>query len=163
VPVIVIQFILLNLICLEKNYTSVVFFYSLNRHLVFIIGDFNADVTRNNRFDILFKNFINNNELRLISPSFNINEFSYHNDHLKAKLDHCIISKSFTGPFIHCVYNEDVINLSDHKPILIMINFYDDSAIHKEINKTEEIKFITLNPNLEIDEVKDKFNNILAN
>jgi hypothetical protein len=44
-----------------------------------------------------------------------------------------------------------------------MINFYDDSAFHKEINNTEEIKFITLNPNLEIDEVKDKFNNILAN
>ncbi len=138
-------------------------FYSLNRHLVFIIGDFNADVTRNNRFDLLFKNFINNNELSLVSPSFNINEFSYHNDHYKAKLDHCIISKSLTSPFIHCVYNEDVINLSDHKSILIMINFYDDTAIHKEINNNEEIKFITLNPNLEIDEVNDKFNNILAN
>jgi hypothetical protein len=44
-----------------------------------------------------------------------------------------------------------------------MINFYDDTAIHKEINNNEEIKFITLNPNLEIDEVNDKFNNILAN
>ena len=138
-------------------------FYSLNRHLVFIIGDFNADVTRNNRFDLLFKNFINNNELSLVSPSFNINEFSYHNDHYKAKLDHCIISKSLTSPFIHCVYNDSVINLSDHNPVLTNIMFYTNCTSQKEILKSNEIKFITLIPNLEIDEIKLKFNNILAN
>jgi hypothetical protein len=69
-------------------------FYTVNKHLVFIVGDFNADVTRNNRFDIFFKNFIINNDLSFISPSNNINKFSYHNDQYKAKLDHCIISNS---------------------------------------------------------------------
>jgi hypothetical protein len=34
------------------------------------------DVTRNNRFDIIFKNFIINNDLSFISPSNNINKFS---------------------------------------------------------------------------------------
>ncbi len=138
-------------------------FYTLNRHLVCIVGDFNADVTRNNRFDIIFKNFIRNNDLTLISPSNNINEFSYHNDQYKAKLDHCIISNSLTSPFIHCVYNDSVINLSDHNPVLTNIMLYTNCTSQKEILKSNEIKFITLIPNLEIDEIKLKFNNILAN
>ena len=56
----------------------------------------------------------------------------------------------------------NVINLSYHKPILTTIIYYDDFRVHKEINESDDIIFITLNPNLEIEEVKQKFNNILA-
>ena len=43
------------------------------------------------------------------------------------------------------------------------IMFYTNCISQKEISNSEEIKFITLLPNLEIDEIKQKFNNILAN
>ena len=57
-------------------------FYSVKRHTVFIIGDFNSDITRKNRFDIIFNDFIRNSNLCFISPSFN--EFSYQNGLYKA-------------------------------------------------------------------------------
>jgi hypothetical protein len=67
-------------------------FYTLNRHLVFIIGDFNSDLTRNNRFYIFLKNFIDNNNLYASSPSMSKCEFSYQNVLYKAKLDHCLFN-----------------------------------------------------------------------
>ena len=48
-------------------------FYLVRRHLVFILGDFNADITRNNRFDLIFHDFLSNNNLCISSPSININ------------------------------------------------------------------------------------------
>ena len=64
-------------------------FYSLKNHSVFVFGDFNADLTRNNRFDVVFNNFLLNNSFHCISPSFDANEFTYHNGKYQAKLDHC--------------------------------------------------------------------------
>jgi hypothetical protein len=61
-------------------------------HSVIIIGDLNADLKRNKRFDVYLNNFIFNNSLVLISPSLNINQYSYKKGDYTATLDHCISS-----------------------------------------------------------------------
>ena len=43
-------------------------FYSVRRHIELIMGDFKADISRSNRFNIIFKNFLPNNNFNLISP-----------------------------------------------------------------------------------------------
>jgi hypothetical protein len=92
-------------------------FYSFKRHSVFIIGDFNCYITRNNRFDIIFNDFVKNNNLCFISPSSDPNEFSYQNGLYKAKLDHCLVSNDKHGFYMSSFYKHDVINLSDHEPL----------------------------------------------
>ena len=46
---------------LQVVYELMSFFESLN-HSVLIFGDFNADLLRHKRFDIIFENFIENND-----------------------------------------------------------------------------------------------------
>ena len=138
-------------------------FYTLNRHLVFIIGDFNSDLTRNNRFDIFLKHFIDNNNLYASSPSMSQCEFSYQNGLYKAKLDHCLLSKDISSPLILSYYDDNIINLSDHKPVITSFNYLEEMIPRNESKQDDKIEFITLYPNFDIDEVKDKFNNILVN
>jgi endonuclease/exonuclease/phosphatase family metal-dependent hydrolase len=138
-------------------------FYTLNRHLVFIIGDFNSDLTRNNRFDIFLKHFIDNNNLYASSPSMSQCEFSYQNGLYKAKLDHCLLSKDISSPLILSYYDDNIINLSDHKPVIASFNYLEEMIPRNESKQDDKIEFITLYPNFDIDEVKDKFNNILVN
>ena len=98
-------------------------FYSVKRHSVFIIGDSNCDITRNNRFDIIFNDFIKNNNLCFISPSSDPNEFSYQNGLYKAKLDHCLVSNDKYHIYMSCFYQHDAINLSDHEPLNSILNY----------------------------------------
>ena len=53
--------------------------YIARQHSVFVIGDFNADLKRNNKFDYEFNNYLNENNFFCVSPSLNLNEFSYSN------------------------------------------------------------------------------------
>ncbi len=63
-------------------------------HLVLIMGDFNADPKRNNRFDNIFNNFIENNDFNFISDSLNHKQISYNKGDYQACIDHCMISKT---------------------------------------------------------------------
>ena len=106
---------------LQVIYELISFFESLN-HSVLIFGDFNADLLRNKRFDIIFENFIKNNDLNAVPLSYDPLLFSYMNGDYKAKLDHCLMSSSIHSfNIINCEFIDDVINLSDHKPLLIII------------------------------------------
>ena len=139
-------------------------FFSSKNHSVFIFGDFNADLKRNNRFDFEFINFLNHNNFCYISPSLDVNEFSYSNGEYKATLDHCIISTNEWNLMVSCSFLDDVINLSDHKPVQIRITFdtmcsrinYED-----KIDNTDEFETINLPPNLDNIEMCKKFNRVL--
>jgi hypothetical protein len=61
-------------------------------HSVLIIGDLNADLKCSKRFDVYLSNFIVKNSLVLISPSLDINQYSYEKGDYTATLDHCISS-----------------------------------------------------------------------
>jgi hypothetical protein len=127
------------------------------------MGDFNADPKRNNRFDNIFKNFIENNDFNFITDSFNHKQISYNKGEYQACIDHCMISKTFnmisTNIFSKILY--DPHNLSDHNPLSIMIHLQTTISIHEKIVKNHEPQFYTKLPNLENEEIKEKFNNIL--
>jgi hypothetical protein len=90
-------------------------------------------------------------------------EFSYQNGLYKAKLDHCLLSKDISSPLILSYYDDNIINLSDHKPVIASFNYLEEMIPRNESKQDDKIEFITLYPNFDIDEVKDKFNNILVN
>ena len=148
--------------CLQVAYELLHFYENLN-HSVFIIGDINADLLRSKRFDVIFGNFIKNNNMLLVSMSLDPLLFSYKNGDYKAKLDHCLISSSFqTFNIINSNYIDDVINLSDHKPLLVSIEWnlsYIDNSNTNVIATCDKI--IIIPPNFDNLEIKEKFNVIL--
>ena len=148
--------------CLQVAYELLQFFENLN-HSVFIIGDINADLLRSKRFDAIFENFIKNNNMLLVSMSRDPLLFSYKNGDYKAILDHCLISSSFQSfNIINSNYIDDVINLSDHKPLLVSIEWnvsYIDNFNTNLLTTCDKI--IIIPPNFDNIEVKEKFNSIL--
>jgi hypothetical protein len=94
-----------------------------NEDLLAIIGDFNCDTNRNNRFDAIFKNFIFVNNL-FDSLSFFDQEISYTymNGDYKSSIDHIVCNHSLfqqvTAGEIMCLDS----NLSDHNPVAIKTN-----------------------------------------
>ena len=149
--------------CLQVAYELLLFFEKLN-HSVFIIGDLNSDLLRNKRFDILLNNYLKNNDLLVISPSYDINNFSYIKGDYTARLDHCFRSnKHQTSEFVNSSYIDDVINLSDHKPLLITIEWKSKlNCFSQNILQTLNCdKIVKLPPNFNNFEIKDKFNSIL--
>ena len=134
-------------------------------HSVLIIGDLNADLKCSKRFDVYLSNFIVKNSLVLISPSLDINQYSYEKGDYTATLDHCI-SSNFEIVDLNCSFIDSVINLSDHKPLQISINWLSNNIVNKnfitqDLNGFKNI--ISIPPNFDNDEIKDKFNANLMN
>ena len=113
------------------------------------MDDFNADPKRNNRFDNIFKNFIENNDFNFISDSLNNKQISYNKREYQACIDHCMISRKFnminTNIFSKILY--DPHNLSDHNPLSIMIHLQTTNSIHEKIVITPEPQFYIKLPN----------------
>ena len=92
-----------------------------------LTGDFNADFNRNNRFDIILKNFIKDHDFILLDNLNSQNSYTYkssfiNNTHTTVNIDHFIlcgptIPTSFTNP--NFAIHEDISNLSDHNPIIL--------------------------------------------
>jgi hypothetical protein len=75
------------------------------------------NLLRNKRFNLIFKNFIKNNNLFVVSMYFDPLLFSYMNGNYTATLDHCLTSVSVQSLYIlSSDFIDDVTNLSDHKP-----------------------------------------------
>ncbi len=55
--------------CLQVAYELLQYYENLN-HSVFIIGDINADLLRSKRFDVIFGNFIKNNNTVVVFKKF---------------------------------------------------------------------------------------------
>ena len=119
---------------------------------------------RGNRFDVVLNNFMNNNNYNFVSDSHNFNQFSYKKGEYKACIDHCIIRDNYNNNENIKLYSKllnDEENLSDHKPLEIIINFYvDDNNLKTLTNNVEPKLYIKL-PNLENNEIKKKFNDLL--
>ncbi len=118
---------------------------------------------KKNRFDFEFINFSYQNNFCYVSPSLDVNEFSYSNGEYKATLDHCIISTNEWNLIVRCSFLDDVINLSDHKPVQIWITF--DTMCSRinyadKIDITDEFEIINLPPNLDNTEMCKKFNRV---
>jgi hypothetical protein len=149
--------------CLQVAVELLKFFNNINQTTI-IIGDLNADLLRNKRFDIIFDNFIKNNNLLLMSFSRDPDLFSYMNGDYRAKLDHCLTSSNInTFKIIKSEYIDDDINLSDHKPLLINIKWNEIIVNLIESNNYMNCNdIITLPPNFDNEEIKEKFNDLLV-
>ena len=138
----------------------------------FLMGDFNADTNRNNRFDIILKKFISENNLLLLdninntnythtfsTPLINGKKFFYN-------LDHFILYPSDSlGILINPKFNvfEDIGDTSDHNAI----NFsFKIETQHNLPTPSETFPPQMPNPNLDIPEIltyyKQKINENVA-
>ena len=140
-------------------------FFQSKMHSVLIFGDLNADLKRNKRFDVYLNNFILNSSMVIISPSLDFIQFSYEKGDYTATLDHCFSSNLDIVDY-NCTLVDISINLSDHKPLKIIINWFSNcmnckNLILQELDGFKNI--ITIPPNFDNDEIKEKFNSTLMN
>jgi hypothetical protein len=137
-------------------------FFGNKEYKVSIMGDFNADLLRMKRFDLILKEFIVDNDLHVLSPSYDPEVFSYFKGEYSAFLDHVLINNNLDKDNYKCNIIESDINLSDHKPLLINFKWNSDSY-SKDSDYIEPINnlLIKLNPNLDNIEIYQKFNSIL--
>ena len=100
----------------------------------FIMGDFNCDLHRGNRFDDVARQFVNENKLVDCVGLFNQNvKFTYKKGEYKASIDHILIYKSFQKNIECCVVGP-CDNGSDHNYICLSCNM--ESNV-KEIQNVE--------------------------
>ena len=137
-------------------------FYSSKNYMVFILGDFNADLLRGKRFDNILLDFVSMNEFEVISPSYDPQSFTYIKGDYTANLDHCIVLKNSISNYFSKVIDND-INLSDHKPVFI--NYFisvTSSHINNDLDiSTNDLPTIKLSPNFDNEEINLKFNVLL--
>ncbi len=152
----------LNLVDFQSNLQIVnetYYLFHSRKHIVVIIGDFNAHAKRGKRFDNIFCNSVENNNFRYLSDSLNVYQYSYSNTNYKACIDHCLISNDYSNNNFniqsHFLNNDE--NLSDHKPISVKIDLTFCCQTNTTIEEIEP-KFYTKLPNLENEEIKKKFN-----
>ena len=140
----------------------------------FIIGDFNADPYRNNKFDKIFRNFIEKLKLvplntlliQKISYSFSSNILNS-SDNLN--LDHSLYLCGLADPIINiqCNIEEDFGNLSDHNAISTTITLdkllTDIPKVEKKIERAVDFKNQTLKTafNHSLDNHADRINDLL--
>ena len=125
---------------------------------IILMGDFNSDIHRNNRFDVILKNFITDNNMILldhinnnhITHTFTTakinNTYFYHN------LDHFILySKNSLETLKDSKFLvfEDIANMSDHRAI----NYSFSLDTHDFMTSTQsEPVMASENPNFEVPE-----------
>ena len=139
-------------------------FYQSKFHSVLIVGDFNADLMRNKRFDLFLNNFIENNSIVVVSASRDNSQFSYEKGEYTAMLDHCFAS-SLDLVNYNCSLVNNEINFSDHKPlkiIMVWLSMYSGKQAYS-VDLDSYKNIITIPPNFDNDEIKEKFNSILIN
>jgi hypothetical protein len=88
---------------------------------ILLMGDFNSDLERGRRFDIMLKAFIHEMKLTCLEYDFHDIHFIYTNNHYKSHIDHVIGNEKVRINTIKCYIFDDLINLSDHNPIHTII------------------------------------------
>lgn len=132
---------------------------------IFIIGDFNADLNRNNPFDSILKSYIDSHSLSSLIYNFNQkvkHTFSYtKNDQTYfLNLDHILYKNNNTN-FIHvnkCAILDNVANMSDHQAVQFQFSLAfnpNDKTNHDNYTRLPGLDFnnpeilITYNNNIE--------------
>jgi hypothetical protein len=85
---------------------------------VYIIGDFNTDLEKTRRYDVLLTDFIDNNKLTCIEYLFPNVNYTYTNGGYKNHIDHVIGNQIATDITTSCKIIQNWSNLSDHNPII---------------------------------------------
>ena len=98
---------------------------------VLVIGDFNADPNRSNRYDTLFLDFVKRSKASIVSNSDP--QYTYKNGNNIAKIDHIIANEICSLMISECKIINSSLDLSDHKPIMVELNcFVDDGQARDE-------------------------------
>ena len=128
---------------------------------VILAGDFNADLNRNNKFDIILKNFIKENNFLALKNQNTQNYFTFKSSlinetYYTSSIDHFL----FYGPqlptsFINPVFQiySDAANLSDHNPINLSFSIAAESSDENSQSEIPPKK----NLNLENSFIRDVF------
>jgi hypothetical protein len=115
--------------CLFNTLYSLILSNSDNNVKNVVIGDFNCDPYRNNRFDNLINKFNHNIDGIILTMTLKSTELhTYSNGYNMSLIDHAIIRKDeFNSDLIKCNILNDVINTSDHKAISLTLFFETNS------------------------------------
>lgn len=110
---------------------------------IVIMGDFNSDLNRGKRFDLLFKKFIDRSGLFVMSEKFGKgNLTTYSKGEYRATIDHILGNKNSydcTGNFEVMNYSEDV---SDHKPISCNLEIIYNSGTFLSNSNDKEVRMV---------------------
>ncbi len=143
---------------------------------IFILGDFNCDPYRNNKFDKMFISFIDSNNLEILSILHTqLTPYSFNTGHNKSLIDHIAAAKSnlkcitpicnIIDDSLYSSYCPDSISLSDH--CTIELNLYFDEVSESVKTQNNLLTEIKQTPNWKNEKTANKFMNnldtILAN
>ncbi|RNA14535.1 hypothetical protein BpHYR1_003725 [Brachionus plicatilis] len=85
---------------------------------VILLGDWNCDLSRKRKFDIIFKKFINDNDLVSCTTLFyNQVNYTYMKGNYYLNIDHILVRRSDSNNITDCTIGFDHENLSDHNPV----------------------------------------------
>jgi len=103
-----------------------------------IMGDFNADLNRNKRYDVFLRDFIKNNNLECLELYLSNGEKkTYHKGNYSSTIDHIFVSKCLKNSITSYQVVDDPINGSDHFPV----SCYLDNFRICEAQKANKINF----------------------
>lgn len=90
---------------------------------VVIVGDFNADLKRDKRFDRALGDFLAKNSLfdgvSLFPQEY---DYTWSNGANRATLDHIILNTNALCKTVQCTITDNSWNLSDHRPVQLTVN-----------------------------------------
>ena len=107
----------------------------------FIVGDFNADVERNKRFDNLLRDFIASNELNCAEYVFYNSNYTYKNGDYTSNIDHVITNRLAKQKTLNCQILQNDLNMSDHNALLTSFLIGNNETNNKTISKTKFHRF----------------------
>ena len=154
-----------HLLSLVKELISA--YKSKSFYNIIIGGDFNADLYRKKRLDNLLLNFINENGLISDAIYTQSATHTYSNGLYEASLDHILTSpnnndSNFQINILADVHHTDVVNVSDHNPIIIE---FTESKKGKKFGTIESNKHLKksflIPPNLLDSSVRSNFSKIV--
>ena len=130
----------------------------LNNFISFIIGDFNADIFRKNRFDKLLTQFIDNNNLTILD-CINTQQIDHslcgnaNNESYKSNIDHILIDRFQNSQTlfldIQCNIQDDLANMSDHKAVILdLIIPIRTTDTYSQMQKPQPYPYLDLENNI---------------
>lgn len=82
-----------------------------------VIGDFNSDINRGNKFDCYLRKFISKCKLFSCTENKNKDNFTYQNGNYKSTIDYILLSNNSKKNLVTSEIIFDILDCSDHKPI----------------------------------------------
>ena len=86
-----------------------------------VVGDWNSDTARQNRFDDMLREFIRLTELH--APRCKLLDYTYHKGDYRSTIDYAMVSTSTAEQVRNFAIIDDARDTSDHKPISISMQY----------------------------------------